>query len=168
MLIKVDKKDQAIGTVEKLNAHLGKGTLHRAFTCIIKNSNNQFLLTKRSLYKPLWPTFWDLSFSSHPEKDQALAESIITRAQLELGIKINPPQLLFNYYYHSQWSDLFSEHEINHLYIAESNHNLDLNPKEISQAVWLDKKSLFSYISANQDFMAPWIMIPLNKIKKLI
>ena len=88
MLIKVNKQDKPIGNIDKLEAHLGKGTLHRAFTCIIKNSNNQFLLTKRALVKPLWPTFWDLSFSSHPEDKQNLKQVVIGRAKIELGIKL--------------------------------------------------------------------------------
>lgn len=38
-IIAVDKNDEKIGKVEKLEAHLADGILHRAFTIFILNKN---------------------------------------------------------------------------------------------------------------------------------
>ena len=49
-IIAVDKFDKEIGSIEKMEAHY-KGILHRAFSILVFNSNNQLLLQKRSIRK---------------------------------------------------------------------------------------------------------------------
>ena len=60
-LILVDKKDQIIGKISKLEAHIlrnGQSPLHRAFSLFHFNSKNQLLLQKRSQYKITFPSLW--------------------------------------------------------------------------------------------------------------
>ena len=49
-IIVVDNFDKEIGFIEKMEAHR-KGILHRAFSILVVNSNNQLLLQKRSVKK---------------------------------------------------------------------------------------------------------------------
>lgn len=168
-LILVDKNNNQIGTKGKLESHLINGTLHRAFTCILTNNKGEILLTKRSLKKPLWPTFWDLSFSSHPWDGEDLQIAVIRRAKQELGIKIEHPKLLFSYYYQAQWSELFAEHEINHLFITKIRQNkFKPNPEEISNYKWFSRFNLLNFIQNNKKEIVPWILIDFNKIKKYL
>jgi isopentenyl-diphosphate delta-isomerase len=49
-VILVDQDDNAIGTMEKMEAHR-KGLLHRAFSVVIFNSKGEILLQKRAKSK---------------------------------------------------------------------------------------------------------------------
>ena len=46
-VVLVDKNDQVIGQMEKMEAH-EKALLHRAFSVMVFNSNNELLLQKRA------------------------------------------------------------------------------------------------------------------------
>ena len=55
-VVLVNESDQAIGTMEKMEAHR-TGTLHRAFSILLFNSKGELLLQKRAKSK-----FHPLSF----------------------------------------------------------------------------------------------------------
>ncbi|PIP52739.1 isopentenyl-diphosphate delta-isomerase, partial [Candidatus Beckwithbacteria bacterium CG23_combo_of_CG06-09_8_20_14_all_34_8] len=107
-IILVNHKDEAIGETTIINSHLGEAKLHRAYTVILRNNKGEILLTKRSLKKPLWPTYWDGSFSSHPRVGETLEQSCERRAKEELGIEVKDFKDLFNYSYHIKWNTVFS------------------------------------------------------------
>lgn len=167
-LILVNKQDKSIGSATKLNAHLGDGSLHRAFTCVVQNDQSQFLFTRRSLQKPLWPTFWDLSFSSHPVVDEDIAKSVVKRAKQELNLQITPPQFLFSQYYQAKWNEFFSEHEFNHYFLAQIKSKFIPNPNEISEATWIDSAKILDFISQNKSEIAPWVKFVLKKLPNII
>ena len=50
-VILVDKKDNQVGTMEKMSAHQNGGTLHRAFSIFLFNKENKLLLQRRALTK---------------------------------------------------------------------------------------------------------------------
>jgi isopentenyl-diphosphate Delta-isomerase len=162
-LILVNKQDQKIGTETKIDCHLGNGKLHRAFTCVVENNKGEVILTRRSLGKPLWPTFWDLSFSSHPWDGESLEEAVIRRAKEELGISVNSPVRLFKYYYQIKWNEVFSEHEINHFLKLQYNNDFIINKNEISEYKWLKKNELKKFVKENKKEIAEWVMIAINK-----
>ena len=64
--IQVNAKDQVVGPVSKYIAHREKGVLHRAFSVLIFNNNNELLIQKRSLEKITFPGYWANSCCSHP------------------------------------------------------------------------------------------------------
>jgi len=165
-LILVNQKDQKIGEAGKIEAHLGKGKRHRAFTAILKNDQGEILMTKRSLKKPLWPTFWDFSFSSHPWVDEELEVACQRRAKQELGIKVKGFKELLFYQYHKRWSELFSEWEINHVLLAGYSGKLKPNPEEISEWKWLEWDQVLAWVKKEPRIMAPWVVIAIKKIER--
>jgi isopentenyl-diphosphate Delta-isomerase len=165
-LILVNKNDKQIGQIRKLEAHLNDGQLHRAFTAILQNDKDEILLTQRSLKKPLWPTFWDGSFSSHPWDGEALEIACSRRAYEELGIKVNNFKKLFSYEYHIRWNEIFSEYEINHILLGKYNGSLKLNSEEISNYKWLSWQQVLDWIKKEPEIMASWWAMAVEKIKK--
>ncbi|NMB57183.1 isopentenyl-diphosphate Delta-isomerase [Candidatus Beckwithbacteria bacterium] len=163
-IILVNPQDQQIGEVSKLDAHLFDGKLHRAFTVLLKNKNDEFLLTTRSLKKALWPTFWDGSFSSHPNIGEDLPTACRRRAKEELGIEIKPEfKELFSYSYHIKWNEFFSEYEVNHVLLGNYDGNFDLNPEEIKNFKWLKWPDLIKFCKKSNK-IAPWFSLALKKI----
>jgi isopentenyl-diphosphate delta-isomerase len=47
LLIAVDPEDNVRGYPSKAEAHMGSGTLHRAFSIFVFNDNNEVLLQKK-------------------------------------------------------------------------------------------------------------------------
>jgi isopentenyl-diphosphate Delta-isomerase len=84
-LVLVDKDDQAIGYKKKNQCHHNNGVLHRAFSILIFNDNNELLLQKRSRNKLLWPLFWSNSCCSHPRQGESLHQATQRRMNEELG-----------------------------------------------------------------------------------
>ena len=67
MVILVDKDDNELGLMEKLEVHQ-KGLLHRAFSVFLLNDSNQLLLQKRALDKYHSPGLWTNTCCSHQRK----------------------------------------------------------------------------------------------------
>ena len=78
-VILVDQDDNAIGTMEKMEAHR-KGLLHRAFSVMIFNSNGEILLQKRAQSKYHSGGLWTNACCSHPLPDEIM--EVATRRKL--------------------------------------------------------------------------------------
>ena len=64
-LILVDIDDRVTGYDNKLNAHMGGGKLHRAFSVFLFDGPDWVLLQRRAPGKPLWPGYWANSCCRH-------------------------------------------------------------------------------------------------------
>ena len=163
-LILVDQNDTEVGTISKLNAHLGDAKRHRAITAFLVNDKKQFLLTKRSLKKPLWPTYWDAAFSTHPNIGETVQECCERRSQEELGIKTKSYKDHFSYEYSIKWSEIFSEWEINHILVSNFDGKITPNTEEVSIYRWLSWKDLNNFCFDKKNLISPWLQIALKKI----
>jgi len=65
-VIAVDPEDVEQGTVNRLDAHTGDGIRHRAFTCLVYDTEGRILLAQRAPTKRLWDAHWDGTVASHP------------------------------------------------------------------------------------------------------
>jgi len=70
-VIAVDADDTEQELVNRLDAHTGDGIRHRAFTCLVFDSEGRLLLAQRSPDKRLWDTHWDGTVASHPVEGQS-------------------------------------------------------------------------------------------------
>ena len=78
----MDKNDQIIGKISKLEAHIlknGQSPLHRAFSLFHFNSQNQLLLQKRSQYKITFPSLWTNTGKLHHISRIQLYRSLFLR-----------------------------------------------------------------------------------------
>lgn len=128
-LIIVDKYDNKIGYMSKLDAHLIKNNNkypHRAFSLFIFDNNNNFILHQRASTKFTFPLLWTNACCSHPlanskeeEKNIGIKRSVIRRCKYELNIDINIEDLLLvdKVLYRAVSDDIFEEFERNINYI---------------------------------------------------
>ena len=63
-VILVDRQDNEVGLMEKLEAH-EKAVLHRAFSVFVFNSKGELLLQQRALHKYHSPGLWTNTCCSH-------------------------------------------------------------------------------------------------------
>jgi isopentenyl-diphosphate delta-isomerase len=163
-IILVDSNDNQTGEISVVNAHLGDAQRHRAITAFLRNDDDRFLMAKRSLKKPLWPTYWDAAFSTHPRVGETVEACCARRSQEELGIATQNYSDLFTYEYHLRWNIVFSEWEINHILIARFNGEPKLNPEEASDYTWMNWQEILEWSKDSQSVIAPWLTIALKQI----
>ncbi len=162
-VILVDTQNQPIGTAGKIEAHQGKGMLHRAITVILLNSKNEILLTKRSSQKPLWPLWWDAACSTHQWPGENEIETATRRLPFEIGLTIQDLHFSHHYEYHAVYNDQWSENEINHIVIGHTDQNPILNLDEAVEFSWKTIDVIQHNLqSASEHQYVPWLQQALQ------
>ena len=85
-VILVDQHDNALGFMDKMEAHK-KGLIHRAFSIFIFNSRGEMLLQQRALNKYHSAGLWSNSCCSHPLPGEEVKEAATRRLNEELGFE---------------------------------------------------------------------------------
>ena len=85
-VILVDKEDNAIGTMFKMEAH-EKAVLHRAFSVFILNRKGELMLQQRALHKYHSPGLWTNTCCSHQREGEGNIEAGTRRLKEEMGFK---------------------------------------------------------------------------------
>lgn len=124
-IAKVDRNDKILGKEERWVAHK-KGILHRGFTLIL-TYKKQLVLQHRK--HSAFDGVFDLSFSSHQlyinnvlETDLAAMYRTLQR-EWNLGRRdlMNQPKFLDKIYYKAKDpNSIFTEHEVDYIYIVET------------------------------------------------
>ena len=156
-VVLVNKKDEAIGLMDKLEAHK-KGVLHRAVSVFIFNSNNQLLIQRRSLNKYHTPGIWSNTACSHPRNNESTILCANRRLFEEMGVvtRIRP---IFSFLYKARLSIDLIEHELDHVFIGFTNKKPTPNPKEVCDWKYVDETSLRKLLNDNQETFSPWFKI---------
>jgi isopentenyl-diphosphate delta-isomerase len=68
-VILVDREDNPVGTLPKMEAH-EKGVLHRAFSVFILNQKGELMLQQRALHKYHSPGLWTNTCCSHQREGE--------------------------------------------------------------------------------------------------
>jgi len=165
-LILVDKNDKILGFEEKVKCHLDKGLLHRAFTILLFDDNNNVLLQKRAELKMLWPLYWEATCSSHPRENETYEESGIRRLKEELNINTGL-KLIDKFYYQSFYKDIGAEHELCATLVGSYNEKqIDFNKDEVADLKWVEINELKKELIQNPNNYAPWLKIALDRIEQ--
>jgi len=163
----VDENDNVIGKEEKWKCHEGNGILHRAFTVMVVNKKNEFLITKRSEKKRLWPGFWDGSISSHVHEGETYEDAIRRRFPEELGVACKDLEYLFKIRYQTPYKNVGSENEIDAFFLARGIDEIHPNKEEISDWKFLSLEKLEEDMKKNPEKYAPWFRIIFKKFLDL-
>jgi len=165
LLVLVDENDREIGFLDKTSAHLGRGTLHRAFSLFIFNLQGELLLQRRAPGKRLWPGYWSNTCCSHPRRGETIDSAIHRRLKEELDLEC-PLQFLFKFQYQAQFDVEGGEHEMCWVYAGRSAEAPKCNANEIAAMRYIDPKSLDAEITAHPQAFTPWFKIEWAKIRR--
>lgn len=153
-VILVDVHDNAIGTMEKLEAH-EKGMLHRAFSILLVNEKGEMLLQQRALEKYHSPGLWTNACCSHPRPEEATINAATRRLQEELGMSLALTKI-FQFTYHAELEDGLIEHEIDHVFLGITNENPIINLTEVMSYKWINLTELKMDIIAHPEKYTAW------------
>ena len=159
-VILVDKEDNQVGLMQKLEAHQ-KGLLHRAFSVFIFNSEYKLLLQKRAISKYHSGGLWTNTCCSHPREGEDIIDAANRRLSEEMGIKTSLRKV-FEFTYRAELDNNLIENEFDHVLYGVYEHDPILNKEEAEDFKWVDMETLKSDISANSDKYTVWFKIAFD------
>ena len=113
-VILVDKNDNQVGLMPKLEAH-EKGLLHRAFSVFIFNNEYKLLLQKRATSKYHSGGLWTNTCCSHPREGEDISEAANRRLFEEMGIKTSLRKV-YDFIYKAELDNGLTENEFDHVF----------------------------------------------------
>ncbi|MFL2956606.1 MAG: hypothetical protein CND29_01135 [Marine Group II euryarchaeote MED-G36] len=169
----VDSNDNVTGKISKLDCHYAEGSLHRAFSVLIFDSEGKLLIQQRSSEKITFPGVWANSCCSHPldidgENQDAVdgvKEAARRKLEQELGISRNVTNSwdfhhIGRFEYQCRWNDEWIEREIDHVMIVKADVELNYNRNEIQAAEWISREELANMMEHKgrwkNQLIAPW------------
>lgn len=164
-IVLVDKEDKVIGYDTKLNVHkLGK--LHRAFSIIILNTENEMLIQRRALSKYHSGGLWSNACCSHAKYNEYFHDTIHKRLIEELGLDCDI-NLLYKFDYYHEFNNGLIENELDYVFLGITNKLPKINTNEILEYKWIKIKELHENIKNNSDIYTVWFKLILNNLKKI-
>ena len=170
----VDRDDQVIGQDSKVKCHLNEGKLHRAFSVLLFNSDNELLIQQRADEKITFPSIWANSCCSHPLYQDGEEEGIkgakraaIRKLTQELGIKngeVESEDLTFitKIHYKARADEKWIEHEVDYIFAMKRNIQIDPNANEIQETRYVNSEQLNELFEKSEDGgvkIGPWFRL---------
>lgn len=153
-VVLVDRKDNAIGEMEKLLAHQ-QGELHRAFSVFIFNDKGELLLQQRAANKYHGGGLWTNTCCSHPQLGEDIRMSAIERLHYEMGLKCDL-KLVYSFIYKEPVENNLIEHELDYVFVGQTNQNPVLNKDEVQDYKWMNPTEILSDINENPSHYTVW------------
>ncbi len=167
-VILVDKNDNQIGFMPKLEAHQ-KGVLHRAFSIFIFNNKYELLLQKRASSKYHSGGLWTNTCCSHPREGEEILDAAKRRLIEEMGIDTSLRKV-HDFIYKAELDNDLTEHEFDHVLYGIYNEDPIINKDEADDFKWIDMDSLNEDIKTNGNNYTIWFKIAFeyfyNYLKK--
>jgi isopentenyl-diphosphate delta-isomerase len=167
LVILVNEKDEQIGSLGKLDAHK-KGLLHRAFSVIIWNDENEILIQQRAFGKYHSEGLWTNTCCSHPKMGETILEAAHRRLKEEMGFDCELQQK-FHFTYKIELENQLFEHELDHVLIGKYSRNPLPNPEEVKDFRWISLSELKKEIAEKPEIFTFWFKEIIrnfeNKIK---
>lgn len=161
-VILVDHNDNAIGTMEKMEAHeLGK--LHRAFSVFVFNTAGELLLQQRALDKYHSGGKWTNTCCSHPRPGEETAEAAKRRLNEEMGMNCLL-QPAFSFTYHAAVENGLSENEYDYVYFGVSDDLPVLNPEEVAAFRYIQMDALQTELRTVPEQYTKWLNICFDRV----
>lgn len=164
-IIKVDLNDNALGEIEKLEAHKSP-ILHRAFSVFLIDKD-EMLIQKRAYGKYHSGGKWANACCSHPRPNMEFLTSVQNRIDLELGIKEQISlKEIFKFTYLSKYAEDLYEYEFDHVLVGEYSMSKPIcyNTDEIAEVKWIKISDLKKDMIENPQNYATWFIICAPKV----
>lgn len=162
-LILVDSDDREIGSMGKADAHLGGGTLHRAFSVFVFNPAGELLIQQRAQSKRLWAGYWSNTCCSHPRFGENVDDAAPRRLQEELGLTAEL-EFLFKFQYQAQYDSRGAEHEVCWVYAGRSAERPRANVHEIAAWRYVTPQALIIEIASAPETFTPWFKLEWERL----
>ena len=161
-VVLVDEFDNAVGVMEKLEAHQ-KGLLHRAFSVFIFSNGGKMLLQRRASSKYHSAGLWTNACCSHPRPNENTLDAANRRLKEEMGLVVKLTYKTRFTYSTKFDNDLF-EHEVDHVFVGITDTDPIINVEEVESYIWMTTTDIKDQLSINPDLFTSWFKIAMEKI----
>ena len=161
-VVLVDQDDKQIGLMEKMIAH-ENAVLHRAFSIFIFNSKGEMLLHQRAFSKYHSPGLWTNACCSHPREDESLEQATSRRLKEEMGMECKLTKA-FHFTYKADVGLGLIEHEIDYVFVGETNQTPLINPKEVDNWKYMPMNELTADITEHPEKYTAWFKIAFDRL----
>lgn len=162
-LILVTPTDEAIGTMDKMEAHQ-KGLLHRAFSVFIFDKEGRMLLQQRAPQKYHGGLLWTNACCSHPYPGEEVENAAKRRLAEELGFA-TPLKKLFAFTYKAAVENNLIEHEYDHVFAGEFEGKIDPDKDEVIAFAYHSMNEISSMLKETPDLFTSWFKIVFPQIQ---
>ncbi|HEV8286817.1 MAG TPA: isopentenyl-diphosphate Delta-isomerase [Chitinophagaceae bacterium] len=162
-VILVDENDNALGSMEKMEAHL-KGLRHRAFSIFIFNPAGEMLLQKRASKKYHSAGLWSNACCSHPYPGEETKLAALRRLNEELGFN-TPLEKIFDFIYQASFENGLVENEFDHVFVGEYEGDIKINSEEVSDYSFKSMKEIKQDLFNVPERYTAWFHIAFPKIE---
>jgi len=153
-VVLIDKEDNALGLMEKLQAHK-EGKLHRAFSVFIFNDQGELLLQQRADHKYHGAGLWTNTCCSHPQWGEDVRSSALERLQYEMGMTCDL-SFVYSFIYRSEVENNLTEHELDHVFVGYSNQDPVINTDEVQDFRLSGVEEVLADIQARPSAYTVW------------
>jgi isopentenyl-diphosphate delta-isomerase len=163
-VVLVDRHDQELGSMEKLEAHR-RGLLHRAFSIFLFGPDGRVLLQQRAHTKYHSPGLWSNACCSHVRPGEPLGNAAVRRLREELGMSCVLEER-FAFTYRAEVGHGLVEHEIDHVFFGQSKGLLFPDPLEVAAVRWTSVDQLDRELREWPNDFTPWLSICWPMVKQ--
>lgn len=154
----VDERDQAIGSMDKVEAHRGEAKRHRAISAFLlrkaKKQTGQerveLLIQQRSEQKIVGANQWANTVCGNVRPKENYEHCAYRRLKEELGIREVNLQPMYTFEYHLKCNAEFSEWEIDQVFVGQYDGEVNPNPDEAQAFAWIDWEELLDKVRTGQ------------------
>ncbi|MEP6675086.1 MAG: isopentenyl-diphosphate Delta-isomerase [Ferruginibacter sp.] len=165
-VILVNEEDEAIGSMEKMEAHQ-KAVLHRAFSIFIFNSKGEMLLQQRALTKYHSAGLWTNACCSHPQPGESTIDAASRRLQEEMGFS-TVIKKAFDFIYKAPFENGLTEYEFDHVFIGNYEAAIGANPHEVSDYCYKTMNEIKSSMISHPQKYTEWFKIAFPKVEEYL
>ncbi|MDZ7935639.1 MAG: isopentenyl-diphosphate Delta-isomerase [Emticicia sp.] len=153
-IIVVNEQDEEIATGEKLWVHQ-QGLLHRAFSILIFNENNEMLIHQRTSHKYHCGGLWTNACCGHPNANEEISAAAHRRLGEEMGFDTNL-EFLYKFQYRAEFENGLVENEIDNVFVGNFNDSFVVNPEEVADYKWVTVDKLLKDVSKSPQNYTFW------------
>jgi len=166
-VVLVDGQDNDLGEMDKMDAHLNGGHLHRALSGFVFNDKGELLIQKRASHKYHNPNIWANTVCTHPQKDEPVEQATKRRLKEELGFTADF-KWIGQFIYKATFPNGLTEWEFDNVCVAKyDGAPIRVNPDQVAEVRWVTRQRLEKEISQNPENFSFWLreILKLDLIK---
>lgn len=161
-VILVNENDHNVGTMEKMEAHR-LGQLHRAISVFVFDREKRLLLQQRALHKYHSPGLWTNTCCTHPRPGETAFVAANRRLGEEMGLTANLT-FAFTFRYQALFDNGLFEHELDHVFIAQSDQLPMADPEEVAAFRWAYLDDLDQEIADRPEAFTVWFKLIYRQV----
>jgi isopentenyl-diphosphate delta-isomerase len=162
-IILVDEEDNAIGSIEKIEAHQ-RGLKHRALSIFIFNPKGEMLLQQRAFSKYHSGGLWSNACCSHPFPNEATQTAASRRLNEEMGFTASLKKV-FDFSYKASFANGLTENEFDHVFAGEYEGEIKPNPEEVAHHLFKPMEEIKIELQQKPEKYTEWFKIAFPKIE---